>query len=336
MVTIKDIARQANVSPTTVSRVLNNDQSFNVSDKTRNKVFEVARQLGYKTIVERYSKKNYRLALVYKSVILNNHLENDFHFSIRTGIDKVCREHEMEIINVFKFSNVSVTNIHGAIIQGNYTDEEIEGITAALETDNILIIGRCPDDNKYDSVWFDTKKAIHSALSYLTGLGHRDIGYIGSIESPDLELEDRREQIFLRYMSGCPGFQERRVYLGNFGTKSGYQMMERAFQDGPLPSAFFIANDPNAIGALEFLKEKNISVPETLSIVSFNDHPMTRYTTPSLSTVRIPAEYMGQTAVQTIIEKIEGGRNMCKKVLVPTQLIIRDSSSAPATAPARP
>lgn len=326
MVTIKDIAQQANVSNTTVSRVLNNDQSFNVSEMTRNKVLEVARQLGYKTIVERYNKKHYRLALVYKSFIFNTHLNNDFHMSIRNGIDRMCLQYEIDSINVFNFSNMSANHVHGAIIQGNYTDEEIKEIAGSLDTDNILIIGRCPDDNKFDSIWFDTKKAIHSALDYLTGLGHRDIGYIGSNESPDIEFEDRREQIFLRYMSKFPEFNSSRIYTGEFGSKSGYKMMERAFHDGPLPSAFFIANDPNAIGALEFLKEKNISVPETLSIVSFNNHSMTGYTTPTLSTVHIPTEYMGQIAVQTVIEKIEGVRSLCKKILVPTKMVIRDSA----------
>ncbi|KEQ25910.1 LacI family DNA-binding transcriptional regulator [Paenibacillus tyrfis] len=326
MVTIKDIAQQANVSTTTVSRVLNNDQSFNVSEKTRNKVLEVARRLGYKTIVERYNKKHYRLALVYKSFIFNSHLDNDFHFSIRSGIDRVCLQYEIDSINVFNFTNMSASHIHGAIIQGNYTDEEITGIARSLDTDKILVIGRCPNDNKFDSVWFDTKKAIHSALDYLTGLGHRDIGYIGSIESPDLEFEDRRDQVFLRYMSKFPEFKSSRIYIGENGIKSGYKMMERAFHEGPLPSAFFIANDPNAIGALEFLKEQNISVPGMVSIVGFNDHSMARYTTPSLTTVHIPTEYMGQTAVQTIIERIEDVRSMCKKVLIPTQLMIRNSA----------
>jgi LacI family transcriptional regulator len=326
LVTIKDIAQLANVSTTTVSRVLNNDQSFNVSEKTRSKVMEVAKQMGYKTVVERYNKKYYRLALVYKPAIFYNHLENEFHFSIRNGIDKICSQYEIDIVNVFNVSNVAFENLQGAIIQGNYTNEEIKDMVASLKTDHILIIGRCPDDNQYDSVWFDTKRAIHSALNHLTELGHRDIGYIGSYESVDIDIEERRDQIFLRYMSKFPEFNCSRMYIDENTLKSGYTLMERAFNNGSLPSAFFIANDPLAIGALDFLKEKNIPIPQTFSIVSFDGHQMTRHTTPALTTVQIPTEYMGRVAVQTLIEKIEETRSLTKKVLVPTELKIRESS----------
>lgn len=325
MATIKDIARLANVSTTTVSRVLNNDQSFSVSDMTRSKVMEAARQLEYKTVVERYNKKYYRLALVYKPNIFNNPLENDFHFSIRNGIDQICSQYEIDIVNVFNVSNTAFDNLQGAIIHGNYTNEEIEGMVSSLHTEHILIIGRCPDDNKYDSVWLDTKRAVHSALNYLTELGHRDIGYIGAYESPNLDMEDRRDQIFLRYMSRFPEFNPSRIYIGEHGLKSGYKLMESALHDGPLPTAFFIANDPTAFGALDYLKENNITIPETFSIVSFDGHQMTPYTTPALTTVQIPTEYMGRVAVQTLIEKIEEARNLTKKVLVPTELQIRES-----------
>ncbi len=239
---------------------------------------------------------------------------------------KFCSQYEIDIVNVFNVSNVAFENLHGAIIQGNYTNEEIKDMLASLHTDHILIIGRCPDDNKYDSVWFDTKRAIHSALNYLTELGHRDIGYIGSYKSVDIDMEERRYQIFLRYMSKFTEFNSSRMYVDENSLKSGYKLMERAINDGLLPSAFFIANDPLAIGALDFLKEKNIPIPETFSIVSFDGHQMTRYTIPALTTVQILTEYMGRVAVQTLIEKIEEVRSLTKKVLVPTELKIRESS----------
>ena len=286
-----------------------------------------AKQLEYKTVVERYNKKYYRLALVYKPDIFYSPLENDFHFSIRNGIDKICSQYEIDIVNVFNISNVAFENLHGAIIQGNYTNKEIDDMVSALKTEHILIIGRCPNDNKYDSVWFDTRRAIHSALNYLTDLGHRDIGYMGSTENADLEMEDRRDQVFIRYMSKFPEFNPSRVYIGE-DLKSGYKLMERAHHDGPFPSAFFIANDPIALGALDFLKEKNIQIPETISIVSLDGHQLTQYTAPPLTTVQIPTEYMGKAAIQTLIEKIEGDRTLTKKVLVPTELNIRESCKA--------
>ncbi|MDY8024961.1 LacI family DNA-binding transcriptional regulator [Paenibacillus polymyxa] len=324
MATIKDIAKLAEVSTTTVSRVLNNDPAFSVSEQTRNKVLAAAKQLEYKTVVERYNKKYYRFALVYKPDIFHNHLDNDFHFSIRNGIDKICAQHEIDLINIFNTSSSSFENLHGAIIQGNYTNQEIEDMVSMLRTEHIIIIGRCPDDNKYDSVWFDTKRAIHSALKYLTSLGHRDIGYIGGIENVDLEMENRRDQIFIQYMSRYPEFNSSQVYIGE-PLKSDHDLIERAFQDKSLPSAFFIANDPIAIKVLDYLKERHIQIPETFSMVSLDGHQMTNYTSPPLTTVQVPTEYMGKVAIQTLIEKVEGERELTQKVLVPTELEIRKS-----------
>lgn len=324
MATIKDIAKLANVSTTTVSRVLNRDPSFNVLEETRRKILEAADKLSYKTVVERYNKKNYRLALVFVFSTFKSQIDNDFHFSIRSGIENICSKYEIDLVSTFNPSNVTEP-IHGAIILGNYLNSEIEEMASTLNTDNILIIGRSPDDNKYDSVWFDTKKAVYSALDYLTSNGHRDISFLGAKENDDIAEEDRREQIFLRYMSKFPGFNPNRIYIGEHGKQVGYKLMQQVYQDGPLPSALFIANDPTALGAIDFLREQNIEIPHQLSIISFDGHELTNYTNPPLTNVQIPTEYMGQAAVLTIIERIEEVRILRKRVLVPTQFIIRES-----------
>lgn len=324
MATIKDIAKLANVSTTTVSRVLNRDTSFNILEETRRKVLEAAEKLEYKTIVERYNKKDYRLALVFMPPKLKSQIDNDFHFSIRNGIENICSKFDIDLVSTSNPANLTEP-AHGAIILGNYLNSELEEMTSSLNTDNILIIGRSPDDNKYDSVWFDTKKAVYSALDYLTSTGHHNIAFIGAYENKDIAEEDRREQFFLRYMSKFPEFNPDRIYLGEHGKQNGYMLMQKVYHDGPLPSALFIANDPTALGALDFLRENNIEIPQQLSIVSFDGHELTKYTNPPLTNVQIPTEYMGQVAILSLIERIEGIRTLRKRVLVPTQLIIRES-----------
>ncbi|UUZ93384.1 LacI family DNA-binding transcriptional regulator [Paenibacillus sp. P25] len=324
MVKIKDIAKLAQVSASTVSRVLNRDPSFNVLEDTRRKVLEGAEQLGYKTVVERYNKKNFRIALVFVPTTFKSQIDNYFHFSIRSGIENICSKYEMDLISTFNPASLA-DPIHGAIILGNYLNTEIEEMASALSTDNIVIIGRNPDPNKYDSVWFDTKGAVYSALDYLTSIGHEQIAFVGARENRDIAEEDRRDQHFLRYMSKFPGFDPRRIYIGEHGKQNGYRLMEQVYQDGPPPTALFIGNDPTALGALDFLKEKNVEIPHQVSIVSFDGHELTGYTNPPLTNVQIPTEYMGQTAVVTLIERIEEVRTLRKKVLVPTQLIVRES-----------
>lgn len=275
-------------------------------------------------MLERYNKKRYRLALVYVPASFRNQIDNDFQFSIRGGIEHICSRYEIDLISTFNPS--TVTNpIHGAIILGNFLNAEIEEIASSLKTNNIVIIGRCPDDNRYDSVWFDTKKAVYTALDYLTSNGHQHVAFVGARENSDVAEEERRDHHFLRYMSRFPRFDHKRLYIGEHGKQHGYMLMEQVYRERPLPTALFIGNDPTALGVLDFLKEKNVEVPHQLSIVSFDGHELAGYTNPPLTNVEIPTAYMGQTAVTTIIETIEDVRTLRKKVLVPTQLIIRDS-----------
>jgi len=326
MTTIKDIAKKANVSPTTVSRILNQDPSFNPSEETRQKIFSIAKELNYKTVSERYSPKNYRLALVYKPEIFENSLKHDFHYSIRSGIEQACARFGIDLINVFNFSGgFASEKLNGAIIIGNYSNNEIESIAAALTTENIVIIGRCPDDNRFDSIWFDTERAVYSALKHLTDNGHQDIGYIGAFENADIPHEHRRDQIFLRYMSKYSSLKTSRVYIGEHGPQSGYKLMKQAYEEGSLPTAIFFANDPLAIGALEFFKEANIRVPDELSIVSFDGHHLVQFTAPPLTTVSVPKEFMGRMAVHSVIELIDQVRTIRMKKWVPTDLIVRES-----------
>jgi LacI family transcriptional regulator len=324
MATIKDIAKLAQVSTTTVSRVLNRDTSFTVLEETRQRILEAAEKLDYKTVVERYNKKNYRLALVFKSQAFRNQIDSDFFFSIRKGIEKICAKLEIDIISTYNSSNLS-GSIHGAIIIGNYLNTELQDMIAPIKSENILIIGRSHNDNKFDSIWFDPRRAVRLALDFLTSKGHTNIAYVGANENGDLDPEDRRDQIFLKYMSRFPAFNPDRVYIGEHGKDQGYQLMKSIYAEGPLPTALFIANDPTALGALDFLRENKIDIPQQLSIVSFDGHELTSYTNPPLTNVKIPTEYMGETAILTLIETIEEERTYRKRILVPTELIIRES-----------
>lgn len=326
MTTIKDIAKKANVSTTTVSRILNRDNTFNVSEDTRKRILEIAKELNYKTVVERYSKKNYRLALVFKPEIYQSQLRQGFHFSIRNGIEQACARLGIDLISVFNFSGgIASEKLHGAIIIGNYTNDEIEEMATVLPTQQIVIVGRCPDYNRFDSVWFNVRVAVHSALEHLTANGHQDIAYIGAYENRDIPQEDRRDQIFLRYMSNYGGFNSTRIYIGEHGSQGGYNLMKQVYEEGSLPTAIFFGNDPVAIGALEFLKEVKIRVPGDLSAVSLDGHPMVQYTTPPLTTVSVPTEFMGATAVSAVVELIEQTRTTCLQMLAPTKLIVRES-----------
>jgi LacI family transcriptional regulator len=117
------------------------------------------------------------------------------------------------------------------------------------------------------------------------------------------------------------------IYIGSFVASSGYELMKKAIeQSQELPSAFLIASDSMAIGALRALHESGLKVPEDVAIIGFNDIPTSKYTVPPLASVRVHKEFMGETAVHLLLERISKQRTIAKKVIIPTELIIRQSA----------
>ncbi|MFJ5621951.1 LacI family DNA-binding transcriptional regulator [Peribacillus loiseleuriae] len=328
MATIKEIANLANVSSTTVSRVLNCDESFSVSKETRNKILSIAKELGYQTLIERHYQKQkifYRFGLIYNPMIFRDFIDSDYYFSIRKGIEHLSLKYNIELVNNLVTAHEKTAELQGVIILGNYSKNVIDNFLEDIETKNVVIIGNCPDDNKFDSVWFHTRKAVLQGLEYLQKLGHQTIGYIGAKEHLEIPEEDRREFIYKRHMERNGGFDSSIVYIGEPGEKSGYELMKKAIQSNKIPPAFFIANDPIAIGALKALNEEKLKVPKDISIVSLDGHPFTALTNPPLTTIQVPTEFMGATAIELLLERIEKERKIAKKVIVPTQLVKRDS-----------
>lgn len=107
---------------------------------------------------------------------------------------------------------------------------------------------------------------------------------------------------------------------------SGYKMASEIAEGSEFPSAFFIGNDSMAIGALRAFNEKGIRVPEDISIISVNDIPSAKFSFPSLSTVKIHSEFMGEEAVNLISQRLNNQKKIPIKVVIPTELILRNTT----------
>ena len=117
------------------------------------------------------------------------------------------------------------------------------------------------------------------------------------------------------------------MYIGTYSVEDGYRLMKEAIHDfgEELPTAFFTGNDLLAIGALRALHEEKIAVPERVSVIGFNDISVSKYVFPPLTTIKVYTEIMGESAVDTLMERIMG-RQVAKKILISTNLVIRESS----------
>lgn len=333
MATIKDIAKGAGVSIATVSRVLNLDETLNVSEETRKKVMEIAEKLNYLTVKERKNKiKNYTIGIVYWYTEIQE-LNDPYFLSIRMAVEKKCSEEKIKFkpIDFQKIINEGIkeyTDLDGILAIGVFEKKEIELMEKLSK--NIVFVDSSPEEWKYDSVVVDFKYGVKRALDYLTSLGHKKIGYLGGESIPhnsneSLRKVNYREKTFKEYMEGINGYNEEWVLKGRFLPEDGYDLMKKVLKEKNLPTAFFIASDPMAIGAYKAISEAGFKIPENISIVGFDDICTAKFLTPSLTTIKVYTEYMGNIAVETLLERIRTGRQMSKKIVLPVKLIVRDS-----------
>jgi LacI family transcriptional regulator len=331
MATIKDIAKLAGVSIATVSRVLNQDTSLNVADDTRKRIFEIAEELEYKTVKQRTKNISNRIKIgVIHWYSQNEELGDPYYLLIAMGIEKECFNKQIEMVTIFKNGDRYITSelndLDGVIAIGKFSKEDVEEFAAY--SNSIVFVDFSPSEKQYDSVVVDFRKATNEVLEYLQKRGHNSIGYIGGVEyvGQNKELiDDERLSTYQDFMKKNNIYNSKLVHMGRFTSEDGHNLMRDAIEAGNLPTAFFIASDSMAIGAIQALYEANINVPNDVSIVSFNDIPTSKYLVPSLSTVKVYTEFMGVTAVQLLLERINEGREIPKKVIIPSELIIRES-----------
>lgn len=331
MATLKDIAARAGFSLATVSRVLNHDASLNVTDDTRNKIYEVAEELGYQTMRQRSRNLSKRIRIgVIHWYSQKEELGDPYYLSVAKGVEKECFSRKVEFASVFKdgekYTTGELDDLDGFIAIGKFSNEDIQEFSAFSK--NIVFVDSSPNDKVYDSVIVDIRSSTREVLKNMFNSGHRNIGFIGGREhvgKNKTALEDEREKAYRDFTREKDIYNERDIYIGSFTTEGGYDMMKKAVSKGDIPTAFFVASDSMAMGVIQALYESGLKVPQDVGIVSFNDIPTSKYLIPPLSTVRVHTEFMGATAVGLLLERIKDSREIAKKVVIPTELIIRES-----------
>ncbi|GKX65770.1 LacI family DNA-binding transcriptional regulator [Inconstantimicrobium mannanitabidum] len=328
MATIKDIAEKAGVSISTVSRVLNYDPTLSTSNETKKKIFEIAAELSYDKHINK--KKNNNKIAVIKWYTEEEELNDLYYLSIRLGIEKKCKElnYSVAAYTQDNVEEIKTENVQNIIAVGKFSKSEIEKFTS--EECNVIFVDYSPNENIYDSVVTNFELATKNVIDYYIKKGHTNIGYIGGTESfkdKSNYVEDVRDLTFKSYLKKLKLYNEKNIFEGKFSVDDGYSLMKKAIVDlkEELPTAFFVANDTMAIGALRALIEQGIKVPDRVNIIGVNDVSVAQYLNPPLSSVKVFTENMGETAVELLVERING-RTIAKKVSLSTELIVRNSS----------
>lgn len=331
MAKIKDIADISGVSLSTVSRILNEDNTLKVTPETKTKVLGAAKQLGYIPIKNRKNKSSAKIDVAIISWYTpKQETEDSYYMQIRLGSEKKLKKDGISFTNILFDPAKPMAKKYDAIIAiGKYNNKEMLLIEALTESGNVICIDSSPNDEIYSSVSFDFQTSMNKILEYFWQMGHQNIGYIGGREfyKDTSEILDYRFKYFKEFMVLHDHFQPNHCYFGEYSYSSGYQLMTQALEHKNRPSAFFLGNDIMAFGAYKAIAEKKLNIPHDISIIGFNDSPNAQYMVPSLTSIRIDCQRMGELAAQLLLEKVRKKISFPIKALIPTTLSIRQSVS---------
>ncbi|SBW10912.1 Sugar-binding domain protein [uncultured Eubacteriales bacterium] len=341
MATLKELSDRTGYSPATISRILTADPSLAVTPEARQRVLEEAGKLNYAATKSRRGRAPKRLLRVGVAEMLNpaQRLEDPYYLYLRGGVERACADSRFAFLPMErqgeKFSLPEGEEVDGIVAIGIFTPEEIEGLYALCPV--LVFLDSSPDEARSDSVVLNYRLGITQALDYLEELGHSEIAFVG----PSWKLDDwkrpapeERRRLFLELMARRGRKDPILIEAPMDARKSARAVAEFFCYCALRPTALICANEENAIGAFRALREGGLRVPEDISLISFNDTPLSQLIEPPLTSVSTHLEEMARTAVRLLAQRVgvEGKRAeraLPQKTIVPTTLVPRASAAPP-------
>jgi len=321
--TIKDIAAIANVSPSTVSRVLNYDNTLNVPNETKIRIFEAAEELDYEPQKKKKNARNRNIIGFYSTYSIEDELEDVYYLAIRVAFQKhfLTSSAELKVITT-ETSPDMLKSLKAVIAVGLFDKQELAWLRAIQKP--LLFIDSSPCVSEFSSVVMDIEYGTKLALDYLTSIGHRKIGFIGGMDFD--EVKDIRTTFFEQYTQEKDIFQPEYLKIGKYTANFGYSLFRELMTLEEKPTAIFIANDSMAVGCYKSAHELGLRIPEDISLVGFNDLSSAEFLIPSLTTVHLPIEQMVKVGMDLLKNILKKKYDVPLKIVIPPALIIRESS----------
>ena len=328
-VTMKKIAEAQGVSIATVSRVLSGSED-SVSDEVRRSILETSKRLGYQP----RRKIGRTVAFLIDTEMFN--LSSLFYTNIISAAEKEVAARRY----FFQFSaisssevplnrlNLKFNDLAGVVIVGTYDREFL--IRLRTQHIPVILVDYAVPTEDIDAILVDNVDGIMKAGKHLAELGHKSVAYIsGTIDG--LSAQERRHGFNLA--RAAYGFIEEPDLVEECpeSMSGGFEAMRRILgrRDARRPTAVIAYNDMVAIGAMDAIKQQGLVIPGDMSIVGFDDLSLSAEVMPPLTTVQVPKELMGRLAVETLFYTISGRSNFTRKILLPTRLVVRESTAAP-------
>lgn len=333
MATLKDIAEMVGLSVSTISRVLSGDESINVSAEARQRITRAAETLNYRPGKKRRQRpraaRRFGLAQMLDTAQL---MEDIYYLLLKNAVEEVNFEAGNEISSLFRNGDgvFSLTNespfLDGVFAIGRFSDREIESLERL--SPKLVFLDSAPDDLRYCSVVPNYEVGVRLAVERFLADGHTRIGILGGKNTfgyhKTLE-EDARWTVFLKTLAAAGHLRDEYLYDCEMNSRSSYEVMSRLLrEDRPRPTALFVSSDVMASGLLRALNECNVRVPDDLSVIAFNDTPISENL--ELSSVGIHLKANAKAAVMLMEEIALGDAVVPQKVVLSCYLRERGST----------
>ncbi|WP_127145522.1 LacI family DNA-binding transcriptional regulator [Pelagibacterium montanilacus] len=332
MATLSDVAREAGVSPTAVSRYLNN--RIELPQITTDRIDAAIAKLDYRPnlLAKRLSTgKTEAIALVTPEIA------NPFFAELAAAIEQEAERHGYAVYisstrgsrerEIAAINRLRDQHVDGLIMMTNEPDD---GRLATLlrKRSNVVILDEDIPGVDVPRIFVENAQGAYLATRHLIDAGHRDIALVSGPETL-FSVKERREG-FARAMaeSGLP-IRPDWVLLGAYTRAFGHEAAQRLLTGPDRPSAILACSDYIAIGILEATRRMGLSVPTDLSLVGFDDMPFAELVHPALTSVRQPIAEMGRQAVEKIMAMIAGKAPPPSLTRLPVELVIRHSAAQP-------
>lgn len=334
--TIKDIAKEFNVSISTVSKALND--SYEISVSTKEKIQKYAKANNYKPNFNALSLKNRQTKTI--GIIIPNML-NYFFAQVFNGIEKIANDRGYKIISCisnesFKkevetiemLSNGSIDGFILSIAEETISKSNFNHFQEVIDNGTpIVMFDRVADNIKCDKVVTDNFDSARSTVAYLVKSGHQNIAFISTINN--LEIGRRRQ---LGYLKGLEDFNikvEKNLIINIDDNYKNYEkVLEPIFKSNNIDSVI-ATDESSAIAAMKVAIKKGHKIPKNFSVISFSNGILARHSSPRMTTVSQHGELMGATAAEMLINRLEDKSEVKKKtetVIVKTDLVERNST----------
>lgn len=336
-VTIKDVAKLAGVSPSTVSRTCSNHPS--ISRQTKAKVRKAMHELGYEPNFQasNLASKNSKTIGIILPDSESEVYQNSFYLEVIRGIGQFCNQKqylntlitgstEKEVLQVIK-TMLNSGRVDGFIVLYSKKDDEVLEYLHDNGITYVLVGKACFHPNQVIYIDNDNIQAAKEATDYLIQLGHEKIAFLGT-DNNSIFVQDRKNGYMMSLMEHSIPVQPDYFLEYNLSQEendTNGDLIRQVLSSENAPTAILVSDDILAVAFEKILIDVGIRVPEQLSIISFNNSLFAQLTNPPLTSVDINSYQLGIEAASQIINHIENPNLLATKIIVPHRIIERNS-----------